>query len=675
GFCSTLPQFSTGFPGGTLCANGGSPHNNEWLTFAAGTPNISLRIDISNCTSVPCGGGTCIGLQAGIYDDCNLSNELACEGNCSDTQITLSSSSFEVGQVYYLFLDGCAGSVCDYEITVLQGVTTAPVPGDHTTPTGTTVVCENGQGTYFIPPVPNASEYDWTLPPGASIISGDNNEIVVAFGGSGGQVCVQAFNECYPPTLPPLCMDVMMVPPAINNINDTYCTGGTYFFEGDGNTYTDFGFPYVITLPIPSYLGCDSIVNLSLTEVPLPPEPLTDFVCEGDIYIYEGDGNSYFPGFNEIVLPNASFEGCDSTVHLDLIQYFDAFNTIDVAICEGDVYQACGVNLSLTSNYTLTTDLCGNSFQGCDSTVFVNLTVLNPESVISVDPPGVIGCDGAGIVLHGLNSNFATETYEWTSPDITGDICSGNPFESVILVCSPATYCLTTTMSYTTFEGITTTCSDMVCVEITEDIIAPDINASATDVDCDGGMNGTAEVTVNNLGAGPFSYLWEPGNFTDASISDLAAGDYTVTVTGDNGCTATETVSVEAPQAIVATIDEQAIDCNGANNGSATISATGGEGTYTYLWCNGQTTATATGLPPGICSVTITDGNQCEIIEQVDITEPTVVDLTATHEDITCNGAADGTASVTASGGEGTYSYLWCNGQTTAMATGLAPGL
>ena len=95
----------------------------------------------------------------------------------------------------------------------------------------------------------------------------------------------------------------------------------------------------------------------------------------------------------------------------------------------------------------------------------------------------------------------------------------------------------------------------------------------------------------------------------------------------------------------------------------------------------GQTTATATGLAPGSYTVTLTDDNGCTFTTTpaVTITEPAVLTATATKvQDVTCNGDADGSITVVGTGGTAgvDYSYLWDDaaGQTTATATGLAPG-
>ncbi|KAF2341085.1 SprB repeat-containing protein, partial [Flavobacterium nitrogenifigens] len=96
------------------------------------------------------------------------------------------------------------------------------------------------------------------------------------------------------------------------------------------------------------------------------------------------------------------------------------------------------------------------------------------------------------------------------------------------------------------------------------------------------------------------------------------------------------------------------------SNGSATVNVTGGTGTYTYSWSpSGGNAATATGLTAGTYTVAIKDANLCETTASVTIAEPSVLTATIAKTDILCNQANNGTATVTPSGGTGSYTYSW----------------
>ena len=140
---------------------------------------------------------------------------------------------------------------------------------------------------------------------------------------------------------------------------------------------------------------------------------------------------------------------------------------------------------------------------------------------------------------------------------------------------------------------------------------------------------------------------------------------------------AIDDVEVFGQNSFTNTISETNASCNGVCDGEATISSSGGSAPYTYSWDDPatQTTATATGLCAGSYSVTITDSSGCGMVEQITITEPSAIVSTPTVVNATV-GNADGSASLTVTGGAAPYNYLWDDpaSQTTATATGLLAG-
>ena len=109
--------------------------------------------------------------------------------------------------------------------------------------------------------------------------------------------------------------------------------------------------------------------------------------------------------------------------------------------------------------------------------------------------------------------------------------------------------------------------------------------------------------------------------------------------------------------------------CNGGNNGSATVEATGGTPPYTYLWTGGQTTQTAINLTAGTYTVTVTaSGNSGSATAVATLTQPAALTLaTSVNGTVTCVSTA--TATATAGGGVPGYTYLWSDGQTSSEAT------
>ena len=221
-------------------------------------------------------------------------------------------------------------------------------------------------------------------------------------------------------------------------------------------------------------------------------------------------------------------------------------------------------------------------------------------------------------------------------------------------------------------------CTTTETAVIAEPATALAITTSATDALCFGAADGTASVTATG-GTGAYTYNWSttPAQTTD-NATGLTAGTYTVTVTDANGCSATETVIIGQPAQLFANVTSTGVTCNGQNDGTATVIASGGTAPYTYSWNTipAQTAATATNLAPGTYTVIVTGNNGCTLTETVTITEPTTLTASATSTNITCFGSLNGTGTVTATGGTAPYSYSWATFpvQTTATAIGMGAG-
>jgi hypothetical protein len=198
---------------------------------------------------------------------------------------------------------------------------------------------------------------------------------------------------------------------------------------------------------------------------------------------------------------------------------------------------------------------------------------------------------------------------------------------------------------------------------------------TSTDVTCNGSADGTATLTPTG-GTASYTFAWDAaaGNQTTPSISNLASGTYFVTITDANGCSTIDSVTIVEPT-VVGTSGGTSTDvtCNGANDGTASVVASGGTPAYTYSWsasAGNQTTAAVSNLAPGVHFITITDANGCSTVDSVIILEPT-----ALVGSVLDNG--DGTATASATGGTPGYTYLWdaaAGNQTTATTTVLPNG-
>ena len=157
---------------------------------------------------------------------------------------------------------------------------------------------------------------------------------------------------------------------------------------------------------------------------------------------------------------------------------------------------------------------------------------------------------------------------------------------------------------------------------ITFAVIKLSATLAKTDAKCNGSATGSATVTVIG-GKAPYTYTWSNGA-SGASVTGLAAGNYSVVIKDANQTTITRTVLIEEPAALTITnISKVDNTQNGGASGSAIATVTGGVSPYTYAWsAHSSTTASATGLSEGTYSLTITDANHCTVTKTVFIDAP-----------------------------------------------------
>jgi gliding motility-associated-like protein len=217
------------------------------------------------------------------------------------------------------------------------------------------------------------------------------------------------------------------------------------------------------------------------------------------------------------------------------------------------------------------------------------------------------------------------------------------------------------------------------CISIASVTINPTVSTTTRQVNltCNGGTNGSASALPAN-GTAPYTYLWNTNPAqTTATATQLKAGSYMVTVTDAKSCSTTASVLITEPAAIVLKTSATATAC-GQSNGTVSVTASGGTPGYTYSWNTtpAQNTATASGLPAGAYIVTVNDRRGCTQTATSDVNNTGGPALTGTATKVTCNGGADGTATVAATGGTAPYTYSWSTNpvQTTIKATGLIAG-
>ena len=208
-------------------------------------------------------------------------------------------------------------------------------------------------------------------------------------------------------------------------------------------------------------------------------------------------------------------------------------------------------------------------------------------------------------------------------------------------------------------------------VNITEPQIIS-ISSTFTNVSTCGADDGS--IDINTIGGTtPYTFSWTNGLSTE-DISNLAAGTYTLTVTDNNSCSEFISVTITEPIAPIISFTQLNTTCFGGNDGSIDISVTGGISPYIYSWSTTETTEDISNLSAGNYSVSVSDINNCVVIENITITEPTEISTTSTLTNVTnCNGT-DGSIDITPSGGNSPYTFLWSNNLTSEDINGLSSG-
>ncbi len=302
----------------------------------------------------------------------------------------------------------------------------------------------------------------------------------------------------------------------------------------------------------------------------------------------------------------------------------------------------------LAGTYTVTV----TDANGCTKTTSATVNNTNGPT-LSTTQVNVL-CNGAatGSINLTVAGGTSPYTYSWT-----GGVTTQN--RTGLLA---GTY----TVTVTDANGCTAT----IATTITE---PPALVLTTTQVNvlCNGASTGSINLTVTG-GTGTYTYSWT-GGVTTQNRTGLAAGTYAVTVTDANGCTKTTSTTITQPTVLALSTTQVNVLCNGASTGSINLTVTGGTSPYTYSWTGGITTQNRTGLAAGTYSVTVTDANGCTKTTSTTITEPTAITLSTVPTSSTC-GSANGSISLTVSGGTSPYTYSWTGGATTQNVSNLLAG-
>ncbi len=216
------------------------------------------------------------------------------------------------------------------------------------------------------------------------------------------------------------------------------------------------------------------------------------------------------------------------------------------------------------------------------------------------------------------------------------------------------------------------TCTYFLC-EISLDVPINGITGPS----CFNTDDGTIIVQAMGIGIGPFSYTLDNNPSQTTGFFNVGAGDHLIILTDVDGCADTVMVNVPAADSIFIDVAINDVPCFGDSEGIATAAGSGGTGTFNYAWSTNPAStldSTINFVPAGDYTVTVTDGNGCEVEEVITIEEPELLDGFIAPTLVSCFEGDDGTATVFPTGGVEPYFFNWSNGSSNPTATSLVAG-
>jgi len=354
-------------------------------------------------------------------------------------------------------------------------------------------------------------------------------------------------------------------------------------------------------------------------------------ICQGDSY-FAGGANQTTAGNYQDVYP--TWNGCDSIVETRLSVIQGSTNILNEIVCSGDCVTVGNQNYCNQGSYSITLP----NWQNCDSTITLNLSILTlmPNIIKSGD----LDCNSTQVTLNAATSTPSGGFYSWSTSD--GNIL-GSPNGNLITVNQPGTYTVTMSININGSQ-----CTETTTIQVFEDDETPDIFIDPiSEIDCN---NPTVSIDASSSDPGTFS--WSGPGIVSGENSFMPTvnmpGDYTVTLTGNNGCPTTQIVTVNAGQSGLNVVIEPSTEIT-CTNPTALLDGSNSDtgNNFQYAWTTGDGTIdgptnmlTTTASAAGTYTLTITDlDNNCTGSDTITITDNlTQPDINITNANqLTCD--------------------------------------
>ena len=298
------------------------------------------------------------------------------------------------------------------------------------------------------------------------------------------------------------------------------------------------------------------------------------------------------------------------------------------------------IKATTTGTYAVTiTDV-----NGCSTSTSIDVTELIAFDLSIQTTPPTCGGNSDGAIDLTVTGGQNPYTYSWsngaTSEDLT-DVVSGN-------------YTVTVTDARGCSQELTHFLRNPVSIFI---------NAKVSPIRCDGnGNDGAIDVSIFNV-TEPYTVSWSNGEIVE-DLSNLTAGNYTITVVDANGCQAMKTIELAAPEDFQVDLTQQY-----CGDGRICPTLSGGSSPFTYNWTDqsGNVITTIDGCievtEAGTYNVQVIDVNGCTKSASITIGAPNpTLSTELTVTELSCQGANNASASVAITGGDGNYLIEWSTG-------------
>lgn len=708
----------------TPCGSQGSFENVEWISFIACESSVHINIEIWDCTD---DYGLGKGIQVGIYEDCTFTNSIECYANPGEVPTEVELSGLNPGQIYYMFIDGYAGSRCKYRLKVREGIDTTqsiqPDPVSAPISASEETICAGSQVdlSVLVPQLniggnscgiisENDQDYvfcvEWQVagtPDDSAVMLDDAYDFVadqnaletqVVFY-SPGTYTVDVEFEFNPVVFDGACTisEVVTVPVEILVQENTFevldavtlCEGDSYEFCD--SLYTETTLAQCHDPNDPCKIIAQQLTFTDKTEQELGNQ----YVCEGACFEFQGtqycDPNIYEVDADDECLTylfavinlnySVDYQGsytlnCEDPIIL-LNPQFDINNQDPL---EYVWYNESGDSIANTSTLQVTNAgtysvvvSADDIAEGCEPTWSIVIGKNEDLPDLTFEIPALSCAMPNGQII--VNGGEQIQSAQWTGPNLNTSTLSP-------MVSDTGWYQLEVIAN----NG----CDNTYPVYVSGDYEMPSVTPSFNDFDCNVTSSGLSYIANMDI----INQVWQGPTFSSVSATDNTSesGAYLLVVTADNGCTNSAEFTIEnnneSPQIELGedllwycNTDSIILEVSTSQSISTNVMWNVIEGSPLTNIVDKQAQANSIGTYEVVVMNTDTG---CESRDTISISENTDIpnSINVSTSEVSCHGGSDGGITVVSvEGGFADYS-LTINGEDLVLGeqmSDLSPGI